>query len=240
MAQTSIITGQYVCIRQTAATVVQRFFAWVVDLILLGICSFLGALFIGIAMQVDNEGVQVMSEVGVILALLLYPLLMEIYNDGQTIGKAFLSIKVTALDGSRPTKTALATRWLLYLVDFFCMGVGLAFVIFSKNSQRIGDLAAGTVVVKTEHSKKPFILHSYNFMAHDYRPSYPEATALSMRQVEVIERLLLSESRQREGLIAQLATKVEQQLGIRAKESSQEQFLSTIYNDFQYYATKVI
>ena len=239
MAQTSIITGQYVCIRQKAATVVQRFFAWVIDIVFLGIATFIGLLFVGISTASHSESFSFLVGTIVFLLLLLYPLLMEIYNNGQTIGKALIGIKVTSLDGSKPSKTALTLRWLLYLVDFF-MGIGLVFVIFSKNCQRIGDLAAGTAVVSSSRGSRPYLLNSYKYITDNYVPTYPEAASLSMRQVEVIGHLIYAENSHRDRLIAQLAKKLEQHLGIRAKESDNERFLNTIYNDFQYYATKVI
>ena len=246
MAQTSIITGQYVCIRQTAATVMQRFFAWVLDFIILCIFYYFAVMASYLMMislnQFDSsETIAIMMEVVILLLPLLYPLLMEIYNDGKTIGKSLIGIKVTSLDGSKPSKTALTLRWLLYLVDFFCMGIGLIFVIFSKNSQRIGDLAAGTAVVKTERRKRPLLLKSYRYTSKGYRPTYPEAAALSMRQVEVMEHLIFADaSPRRTQMMELLAEKVEHLLGIKDKENNTERFLTTIYNDFQYYAIEVV
>ena len=237
MAKTNIITGQYVRIEQTAASVVLRFFAWVIDAIFLTIAStlFVG-MTAGIASSFDTFG-EVLIYLSVLIVL-SYPLLMEIFIDGQTLGKSLMGIKVICLDGSKPSKTALFLRWILYLVDFGCMFVGLIFIVFSKNSQRLGDLAAGTTVVKLSKNQKPFILRSFIFADQNYAPSYPEATHLSVRQIEAIEHLLYSDNTQRRGpLMNQLALKVENVLGIRAKENDPEKFLNTVYNDFQYYST---
>ena len=237
MAKTNIITGQYVRIEQTAASVVLRFFAWVIDAIFLTIAStiFVG-ITAGIASSFDTFG-EVLIYLSVLIVL-SYPLLMEIFIDGQTIGKSLMGIQVICLDGSKPSKMALFLRWILYLVDFGCMFVGLIFIVFSKNSQRLGDLAAGTTVVKLTKNQKPFILRSFGFTDQHYAPSYPEAAHLSMRQIEVIEHLLFSyNTRKRGPLMNQLAQKVETTLGIRAKETDSEKFLSKVYNDFQYYST---
>ena len=237
MAQTNIITGQYVRIQQTAATVMQRFFAWVIDAVFLSITF---GLFMGIGVGITSA----FDTLGIVLAtffmilLLCYPLIMEIMSDGQTIGKSIMGIQVICLDGSKPSKTALFLRWILYGVDFGCMFVGIVFIIFSKNCQRLGDLAAGTTVVKLTKNQKPFILRSFGFTDQHYAPSYPEAAHLSMRQIEVIEHLLFSyNTRKRGPLMNQLAQKVETTLGIRAKETDSEKFLSKVYNDFQYYST---
>jgi uncharacterized RDD family membrane protein YckC len=162
----------------------------------------------------------------------------ELYSaDGQTIGKSIMSIKVMCLDGSKPSKMALFLRWILYIVDFG-LGIGIVSIVFSKNCQRMGDLAAGTTVVKLSKTQRPYILRSFEFTDHRYAPSYPEATHLSVRQIEVIEHLLYSDNAQQRGkLINQLAQKVENILGIRAKENDAEKFLYKVYNDFQYYST---
>ena len=237
MAQTNIITGQYVRIQQTAATVMQRFFAWVIDAVFLSITSgmFMG-IGVGITSAFDTLGIVFVTFF--MILILCYPLIMETFSDGQTIGKSIMGIKVMCLDGSKPSKVALFLRWILYLVDFGCMFVVIVFIIFSKNCQRLGDLAAGTTVVKLSKNQKPFILRSFGFTDQHYAPSYPEAAHLSMRQIEVIEHLLFSyNTRKRESLMNHLAQKVETALGIRAKETDSEKFLSKIYNDFQYYST---
>lgn len=237
MAQTNIITGQYVRIQQTAATVMQRFFAWVIDAVFLSITFglFMG-IGVGITSAFDTLGIVFVTFF--MILLLCYPLIMEIMSDGQTIGKSIMGIQVICLDGSKPSKTALFLRWILYGVDFGCLFVGIVFIIFSKNCQRLGDLAAGTTVVKLTKNQKPFILRSFGFTDQHYAPSYPEAAHLSMRQIEVIEHLLFSyNTRKRGPLMNQLAQKVETTLGIRAKETDSEKFLSKVYNDFQYYST---
>ena len=142
------------------------------------------------------------------LIIMAYPLYMEIFNNGQTVGKSVMSIRVMCLDGSKPSKTASMLRWLLYLIDIF-MGMGLFFVVFSKNCQRVGDLAAGTTVVKVKREKRPFVLSDYQFTKVGYLPSYPEVTKLNMRQVSVIENVLYTNNDQmREAYIEPFVTRI--------------------------------
>jgi len=66
---------------------------------------------------------------------------------GQTAGKALFGLRVVRLDGGRLDVRAVATRNVLLIVDgFFGYLVGTLFVICTKHRQRLGDLAAGTVV----------------------------------------------------------------------------------------------
>ena len=173
------------------------------------------------------------------IVLLSYPLVMELLCDGQTVGKFIFGIKVICLDGSKPSTMATVLRFLFLYIDLFFFGVGLASIIFTRNSQRLGDLAAGTTVVKLNRKKRPFVLDSLNFTNKDYTPSYPEVVRLSMRQMETIQHTLYSENinKQNDRMI-QLSLKVEKVLGIRARELSYDDFLTTIYNDFLYYSVQ--
>jgi uncharacterized RDD family membrane protein YckC len=70
---------------------------------------------------------------------------------GQTLGKALLGLRVVKLDGSPCTPGAALVRTLLRLIDglpLFYL-VGLICIAVSARAQRLGDMAAGTVVVGT-------------------------------------------------------------------------------------------
>ncbi|MBO4822100.1 MAG: RDD family protein [Prevotella sp.] len=239
MAQTSIITGQNVKIQQTAATVLQRLIAWIIDYFVLFLASiFFGLIIAALISDLNNEDLQVAFVVASFLALSLYPFWMEQFNNGQSVGKMVMKIRVVCLDGTRPSISALFIRWLTLTIDIF---LGLAFIIFSKNSQRIGDLAAGTTVVKNPKGKRPEILNAILFISKDYQPSFPEASKLTMHQVGIIEKVLdLKSGEERTRYINQLTDKITEMLGIKPKDNNYENFLVTLYNDFQFYATKVV
>lgn len=238
MAQTSITTGQNVRIQQTAATVLQRVVAWFIDYLVI---SFIAIIFSAILASISSITPSDIFEFIVViffLTLSLYPFWMEVFNNGQSLGKMAMRIRVVCLDGTKPSISAFFIRWLTLLVDF---AMGLAFIIFSKNSQRIGDLAAGTTVVKNPKGKRPEILNSLHFFSKDFQPSFPEARQLSMRQIGTIEKVLnMEENEKRNAYIVQLTDKIGEKLGIRPADNNFEHFLITLYNDFQFYATKVM
>ena len=238
MAQTSIITGQYVCIRQPAATVMQRFAAFLIDSAIMWFLSICIAAFM--ASFLSND---VMLAIYLILqmAILMYPLAMEIFNEGQSIGKMAAGIRVAKLDGSKPSVGSYLLRWLLLLVDLLMGVVGLTFIIFTKNSQRLGDLAAGTTVVKVNRQNPSISFYDLYYTNPNYKPTYPEAMNLSVRQFNLIARTLYTtDNKMREVDLNILGNKVKQFLGVNPKESTAEAFLGTIFNDFQYYTTKVV
>lgn len=86
--------------------------------------------------------------------LWLYYIYYEVYNDGQTPGKRRLGIRVVMLDGGRIGWAAAIARNLLRPIDFLPIGflAGMASILVSKHHQRLGDLAAGTIVIRDAES----------------------------------------------------------------------------------------
>lgn len=60
-----------------------------------------------------------------------------------------INIRVVKVDGSTPSIGSYLLRWLLFPIDGpITSGLGLLVVLLNKNNQRLGDLAAGTMVIK--------------------------------------------------------------------------------------------
>ena len=78
-----------------------------------------------------------------------YPVFFEIFRDGQTPGKKWLGIKVVSQQLTPITFQASLIRNLLRAVDFlpFCYVFGIASLTVSTHFQRLGDLAAGSLVI---------------------------------------------------------------------------------------------
>jgi uncharacterized RDD family membrane protein YckC len=78
-----------------------------------------------------------------------YPVLFEVLRDGQTPGKRALGIAVTHADGTPVTLNGSLIRNLIRQADFFPLLYLTGFVVMLGNRrfQRLGDLAANTIVV---------------------------------------------------------------------------------------------
>ena len=175
----------------------------------------------------------------VILPVLFYCPLCEMFTGGQTIGKWIVKLRVIMADGTLPSLSAFLLRWLLMIADGPTLGcIGVLVMILNRNNQRFGDMAAGTLVVKLQsYSKIQVSLDEYDYLTEGYRPSYPQASDLSLEQIDVITRALDSEQPER---ITQLSQKVQQLLAITRREPSDESFLRRILRDYQYYALEEI
>ena len=238
MAQTSIITGQNVRIQQTAATVLQRVLAWVIDYFVVSFVSTVLAVIIVAITSAIGETSGEFLVIILIIAISMYPFWMEVFNNGQSVGKMAMRIRVVCLDGTKPSVSAFFIRWVTLVID---IAMGLAFIIFSKNSQRIGDLAAGTTVVKNPKKRRPELLNAIRYFSKNFKPTYPEASQLTFRQIGTIEKVLdMDYSVERVTYINQLTHKITEMLGVMPNDNNYEHFLITLYNDFQFYATKVV
>lgn len=88
-----------------------------------------------------------------------YPVLFEVLGKGSTPGKKLLGLRVLHDDGTPVGWTASIIRNLLRFADLMPMGFGAGLLVSlcHPDSKRIGDLAAGTVVVYLEKPSAPTI-----------------------------------------------------------------------------------
>jgi uncharacterized RDD family membrane protein YckC len=93
----------------------------------------------------------------------LYHPIWEIATRGQTPGKRFAGVRIAARDGGTPGVGSLLTRNVFRLIDSFpfAYAVGLVTTMLTRNSVRIGDLAAGTLLVYT-HSDAALVRYPMN------------------------------------------------------------------------------
>jgi len=140
-----IATPEGVELTLNIAGVVARARAWVIDALIRLV------FYITLAAALTAFGRFGMGLFLVALFLLewAYPVLFEIYWKGATPGKRACHLCVLHDDGTPVGWRASVTRNTLRAVDFlpFCYGFGLIACLLNRDFKRLGDLAAGTVVV---------------------------------------------------------------------------------------------
>ena len=238
MAESGIITGQYVRIQPTVASVGDRIFGQIIDWVVL-LSYLLLAIWIGVEANIKSDWYLIIA-VG--LVPLFYTLLCEIFNQGQSVGKILMKTQVVKLDGSRPTLGAFLMRWLLFMIDGpLTSYMGLIVMVLTRNNQRLGDLAAGTIVIKKQKYKKIQIsLDEYDYLQKNYTPRYPQAADLSLEQIDIITSTLSINQADFQQRTKALAEKVREKLNIERKETDDAAFLHRIVRDYQYYALEEI
>lgn len=173
------------------------------------------------------------------LPAMLYSLLFEIYNDGQTPGKSILKCKVISLDGSPLTVGQSLMRWLMLIVDIhiFTGLVGIISIAASRAQQRLGDLAAGTIVIDLKNENH-LSKTAFTPVENTYSPIYTEATLLSEKDIRIIQKVLSERSPSRYTLVSQAAQKIQDIVGVRFT-GSPERFLRTLVKDYNYFQNEI-
>ncbi len=122
-----------------------RALAWVVDFLLRAVA--LGAASLGLGM-LGNFGMG-MFLIAAFLIEWLVPAAFEVWADGSTPGKRVFGLRVLHDDGTPVGWPAALVRNLLRAVDFLpvAYGFGLVSTMINRDFKRLGDIAAGTVVV---------------------------------------------------------------------------------------------
>lgn len=237
MTTTDIVTSQYVSISQTPAGLSDRFLAKFLDMFILFVYSMFFWYF-SFMFVWANDWLRFITTVVWLLSVTMYDLLFEVSNNGQSPGKRLMHIRVVKTDGTQPTLGNYALRWLLLMVDMWFYAVGAIFIITTKRRQRIGDMAAGTMVIKLDAFRKLSVnLDEFAYAQPDYKPSYPQAENLSYGQADLIERTLQSSHPQRGKQLEELARKVQTTLGVTPREKYPEEFLTHFIHDYQYFLT---
>lgn len=141
-----ITTPEQVEFKYQISGLASRSLAWIIDQI------FLMLLRIGIV-YAAGPATFLLGAAPIILLIFLvdfgYFLLFELLKSGQTPGKQLLAIRVISADGSKLSFSDILVRNLIRPLDTlpFGMLIGGIVSLFDPESRRIGDMAAGTVVV---------------------------------------------------------------------------------------------
>ncbi len=134
-----------------------RFLAWLVDSVLVMVVVTLLQMALMAWVVVGAQWVSAIGLLAVFGLWMGYGIVTEWMWRGQTVGKRFLRLRVVDVNGLRLQFSQIVIRNLLRVVDglpLFYMVGGLVALI-SRRGQRLGDLAANTVVVRTPKIMEP-------------------------------------------------------------------------------------
>ncbi len=243
MQTVSIETAQNVTIDYETAGVGERILAAMVDYIILFAYAFLVIVaYIFAGDYIKSFTVAFFIIMG--LPAFLYDLICETAMDGQSFGKKLIGIKVVKLDGTQPSVGSYLLRWILRIIDISFMGgaVAVVTILLNGRGQRVGDIAAGTTVIRLKQSVKisDTILVP---LGDDYRPVFPEVEKLDDGTVTIIKEVLDFEKKNRTAastkeILRRAGTKLEGAMNVAAGMEPKE-FLETVLRDYNYFHGKV-
>jgi len=222
----------------------RRYFAWLIDFFI--IISYILIVYNVFSSATagystgDLKNVYNLSALQLLLfvPVLVYHLFFEIVMNGQSIGKKITGIKVISENGGRPALHQYLIRWLTRPFDLGFFGLpGLLTVVLSKKNQRLGDMAAGTLVIRTriQTDINDTVFFELN---EDYKPRYAAVMRLSDRDMNTIKGVLSNYSRYHNfDVAARISEKVRTVLNITEYQEPVE-FLETLLKDYNYYSNQ--
>jgi uncharacterized RDD family membrane protein YckC len=150
----SVKTSDNVTLGYTIAGVGSRIVAQILDNLVAIPLTLVAVLLAGSLASVfvtSSEGADFANAAIGIFAFFVYFgyfLVAEAVTTGKTPGKSAMGLRVIRVDGSAVDFGAVAVRNVIRVIDLSVVLVGLVVMFFQPQTRRLGDLAAGTVVVR--------------------------------------------------------------------------------------------
>jgi uncharacterized RDD family membrane protein YckC len=187
----SILTPEGVTLDLPLAGVGSRFIAAVIDTTI-QLLLLIGLNLIGAALPVP--GVAALTVIGSFLVFIAYDISFETLASGRTPGKRVTGLRVVTTGGAPVRFMTSAIRNVLRIVDILpgTYLVGIIAIVATKRNQRLGDLAAGTLVVRerTAVSKTAPLWTAAHPPVADADIEGWDATALTGDEVATVRRFL--------------------------------------------------
>jgi uncharacterized RDD family membrane protein YckC len=149
-AQFRIMLPQGVAIRLQLAGPATRMMAFLVDSAIVAAASALALKTTDVVRFFNEDLASALYILGFFVLYIGYGIACEYFWKGQTLGKWMLGLRVMDMTGLELQFSQVVIRNLLRIFDqlpFWGLVGGMAMIV-SKHRQRLGDLAAGTVVIR--------------------------------------------------------------------------------------------
>lgn len=228
-------TTQNVFIHYPLGSIGDRIVAYLIDrLILVLYCAAVVVALISLSVELWWVYVILLG-----IPFVFYSLFFEIFMDGQTPGKQVIKIKVVRLDGTQATIGDYLFRWLFSIIDFQLSGaVAVITIAVNGKGQRLGDLVAGTTVVKLVQQREITASDIFITPEETYQPTFEQVTRLSARDIEVIQRALETASRQGNMQpVILVSERIRSLLGVQT-DLAHTEFLYAVVKDFNHLTSR--
>ncbi|WP_245828276.1 RDD family protein [Micromonospora avicenniae] len=158
-----LVSGEAVALEVRVARLGSRVLALLLDVLTQLVAALLLAVLIALLFAalpfelVDAALNSATGTLALVLVLVGYPVLMERFNNGQTVGKLAVGLRVISADGGpvelRQSLTralvGVAVEWPGLILPLISWVAGVTVMLTDRRGRRLGDLVAGTLVVHT-------------------------------------------------------------------------------------------
>jgi uncharacterized RDD family membrane protein YckC len=227
----TITTPEGVDVQLALAGLGSRFSAALVDLLIQGLLAIgLTVLFAGLG-ALQGWGAFIYF-IALFVVLFGYDILFEVLSSGRTPGKRLNGLRVVRVGGFPVGFLASSIRNTLRLVDLLPTAylVGCIAILATEHNQRLGDLAAGTLVVRERKATSSMPAPRPTAPATAY-PTWDVGTITTSELQTVrqfLERRSSIEARSRAQLAHTLAERLRPKVGGAPADMRGEQFLEAV------------
>ncbi len=190
----TIATPEGVEVEMVLAGLGSRFLARLLDTLIQAVCIIALAIIAGVASTAIGGYAAAFGVVGFFLVLWAYDVVFETLASGRTPGKQAAGIRVVGMRGEPVSFRASAVRNIVRVFElvFFLYLPAVVSILLTRHDQRLGDLAAGTVVVREKFGgHAPPTLTT--FAAITVQPAMVatwDVSAITAREVQTVRRFL--------------------------------------------------
>jgi uncharacterized RDD family membrane protein YckC len=229
--RTGFVTPEAVAVDLDIAGLGSRTIASLVDGLIQG-ALLLGAFIAGSLNPAFGEGFALVAlGVAVVTMVLLgYHPLFEGLWDGLTPGKRAAGIRVISADGQPIAWSQVLIRAIFRLIDL--SPIGVVAILVTKRSQRLGDLAAGTIVVHEQKTPQPEPVDFPPDPERDQLAALLDTSSVSEQEYALVRSFLrrrqAMQGEPRAEVAAKLADLLEHKTGREKGSLSDEQFLEAV------------
>ncbi|MCP4104718.1 MAG: RDD family protein [Desulfobacteraceae bacterium] len=184
----TIITPEGIAFSLHLAGPVTRFLAWLIDFAVIMAIIYINRMIILILNIISPDIATALSILAYFCVSVGYGIIMEWYWHGQTLGKRTMRLRVMDGQGLHLQFSQIVIRNLLRFIDslpgLYLVG-GIA-CLFTTRAQRLGDMAANTIVVWTRGSAEPDLDQILSDKYNSFR-DYPHIGARLRQRVSPAE-----------------------------------------------------
>jgi uncharacterized RDD family membrane protein YckC len=191
-----ISTSQNISLEQSVASIGERILAQIIDYFFIGIYWIFVMIIYQITLNtLANNSIAII--IVLMIPILLYDLLCEVFFNGQNIGKRIMKLKVVSVNGSQPEFMSYFIRWMFRIIDITMSfgSVATLTIIFNGQGRRLGDIAAGTRVIRLKPIEHKIILETLE-LPDNYQPVFAESENLTDQDYAIILELFEFRSQQ--------------------------------------------
>jgi uncharacterized RDD family membrane protein YckC len=236
MDKFQIETAQNVNIVQNVAGVGDRILAYLIDAAIMFVYYLIVfLLFIGTIDSLGDSATFLIFMV-ILLPVLVYHLLFEMFWDGKSPGKAVLKMRVVKLDGSKPAFSNFLLRWLIRVIDISLVSgaVALVTILLNGKGQRLGDIAANTTVI-SEKTPVAFSQTILTDIPEGYVSKYPQVTVFSDAEMQKIKQIYTENKfKGNHNIILRLSHRVAKVMEVEMDEMPIA-FIDKVIKDYNYF-----